>query len=128
MFIIQPMKRLFAGVAAALLLGAPALAQGGPHDGDYAGVLKAGPQNLHLVLHLTSDKDGTNAVLDSVDQGVSLPAAAYKADGNKASMLFLSANGELEGEFSADGKTFSGSWKQGLALPITLTRVEPAKP
>jgi hypothetical protein len=30
--------------------------------------------------------------------------------------------GELEGEFSEDGKTFKGVWKQALALPITLTK------
>ena len=121
-------KRLALGCAAALLVASPAFAQG--HDGDYAGVLKAGPQSFHMVLHVATDKSGTTAVLDSIDQDVSIPAAAYKADGDKASILFLAIGGELEGQFSPDNKTFNGAWKQGLALPITLSRVEPspAKP
>lgn len=117
-------QRLALGCAAALALAGSAAAAG--HDGDYAGVLKAGPQQFHMVLHVVTDKAGeTTAVLDSIDQDVSIPAAAYKADGDKASILFLAVGGELEGQFSPDSKTFTGAWKQGLALPIVLTRQEP---
>jgi len=119
-------KRLALGATAALLLAAPAFAQASNHDGDYAGVLVAGPQKFHMVLHVTTAKGETTAVLDSVDQDVSIGASAYKADGDKASILFLAMGGELEGQFSPDSKTFTGAWRQGLALPIVLTRVEPA--
>jgi hypothetical protein len=126
MSFIQSAKRLALGCAAALLLGAPAWAQG--HDGDWAGSLKApGGQELHLILHVTTKAGATDAVLDSVDQGATIPAAAYKAEGNKVSILFLAVGGELEGEFASEGKTFRGTWKQGATVPLTLTRQAAAK-
>jgi len=117
--------------AASLILAAPALAQShdGAHDGDWAGVLNApGGQALHLVLHVTTTGGKTDAVLDSVDQDASIPASAYKADGDKVSILFLPVGGELEGEYAADNQTFKGTWTQGIAIPLTLTRTAPAKP
>lgn len=127
MFRILAARSAALGCAAALVLAAPALAQS--HDGDWAGVLKTpNGQQLHLVLHISTTGGETNAVLDSVDQGASIPASAYKADGAKASILFLSVGGELEGEYAADNKTFTGTWNQGLAMPLTLTRTEGAPP
>ena len=121
MSLIQSARRLALGVGAALLLSAPAWAQA--HDGDWAGSLKTpSGQELHLILHVTTKAGATDAVLDSVDQGATIPAAAYKAEGNKVSILFLAVGGELEGEFASDGKTFSGTWKQGATVPLTLTR------
>jgi len=120
--------RAFVGVATAafLALAAPAVAQTN-HDGDYAGVLDAGQQKLHLVLHVRTDKGETSAILDSADQGAQIPSSAYKAEGDKVSILFLEVGGELEGAFSPDGATFAGTWKQGLTLPLTLSR-QTAKP
>jgi hypothetical protein len=119
-------NRLALACAAALMTAAPAFAQS--HDGDWAGVLKVpNGQELHLVLHVTTGKDGTTAVLDSVDQNASIPASAYKADGDKVGILFLSIGGELEGSYAPDGKTFTGTWKQGIDMPLTLTKTS-AKP
>lgn len=120
MSLIHSAKSLALGCAIALLASAPAWAQA--HDGDWTGSVKPPGQELHIVLHITTKPSGTEAVLDSVDQGVTIPAAAYKADGNKVSILFLAVGGELEGEFAADGRTLTGTWKQGLTLPLTLTR------
>ena len=121
MSFILSAKRLALGCAATLLFSAPAWAQA--HDGDWTGSLKTpSGQELHLILHLTTKAGATDAVLDSVDQGATIPAAAYKAEGNKVSILFLAVGGELEGEFAPDGKTFSGTWKQGATMPLTLTR------
>ena len=122
-------RRLALGCAAALAIASTAAAQG--HDGDYAGVLKVpNGQQLHLVLHLKTTGAETDAVLDSVDQGASIPASAVKMDGDKISILFLAIGGELEGAFAPEGKTFNGTFTQGLAMPLTLTRTEaaPAKP
>jgi hypothetical protein len=128
MLSIQSAQRLALGCAAALLLAGSAAAQA--HDGDWAGALKLpNGQQFHMVLHVTTDKAGaTTAVLDSIDQDLSIPAAAYKADGDKASILFMAVGGELEGQYLPDNKTFSGAWKQGLALPLTLTRQDAAAP
>jgi uncharacterized protein len=76
---------------------------------------------------VTTKAGATDAVLDSIDQGASIPSAAYKAEGNKVSILFLAVGGELEGEFAPDGKTFTGTWKQGATVPLTLTRKTAAK-
>jgi hypothetical protein len=129
MLTMKSAHRLALGCAAALAIASSAAAQG--HDGDYAGVIKVpSGQELHLLLHLKTTGAETAAMLDSLDQGASIPAAAVKADGDKMSILFLEVGGELEGVFAPDGKTFSGTWKQGVTLPLTLTRTEaaPAKP
>jgi hypothetical protein len=125
MSFIQFAKCVALGCAAALLVTAPAWGQA--HDGDWVGSLKIpSGQELHLILHLATKAGETDAVLDSIDQGATIPAAAYKSDGNKVSILFLAVGGELEGEFAPDGKTFAGTWKQGPTVPLTLTRQAPA--
>jgi hypothetical protein len=129
MSVFKSAKLTALGCAASLILAGSAAAQ--THDGDWAGVLKIpSGQQLHLVLHVATAKGETTAVLDSLDQNVSIPAAAYKGEGNKASILFFAIGAELEGEFAPDNKTFNGAFKQGLAMPLILTRIEaaPAKP
>jgi hypothetical protein len=111
----------FAGLA---LIAGPATAQA--YDGDWAGALKAGAQTLRLLLHVKTDAGATTAVLDSLDQGMSLPATAVKTEGGELSLLFLSAGGELKAKLAADGKTLTGTWEQGASLPLTLTK-QPAK-
>jgi hypothetical protein len=125
--IIKSAQRLALGCATALWVAGSAAAQ--THDGDYAGAIKLpSGQELHLVLHLTTKGGDTDATLDSIDQAVTIPASACKTDGNKISILFLAVGGELEGDFTADGKTFTGTWKQGVTLPLTLTKTAPAAP
>lgn len=119
--ILQPLRRAALGLAVAAFAAAPALAAG-PHDGDWAGELKAGPQTLHLVFHITTEGADTSAQLESIDQGVTLPSSAVKVDGDKISVLYLNIGGELEGQFAPDGKSFTGTWTQGLKLPLTLTK------
>jgi hypothetical protein len=110
--------------AAMLAFAAPAVAQPAiqAYAGDWEGVLQAGPQKLRLALHLKTDAGQTIAVLDSLDQGVSMTSTAVKTDNGELGILFIAAGGELKGKLSADGKTIAGSWVQGLALPLTLTR------
>ena len=127
MSIIHSAARLALACAASLLIAAPAWAQA--HDGDWAGVLKIpNGQQLRLLLHVATTGSETIAVLDSLDQGVSIPASAYKADGAKASILFLAIGGELVGEYAPDGKTFTGTFTQGLSMPLTLTKTTAAPP
>jgi len=110
--------------AAMLALAAPAAAQPAvqAYAGDWEGVLQAGPQKLRLALHLKTDAGQTTAVLDSLDQGMSMTSTAVKTDNGELGILFIQAGGELKGKLSADGKTIAGSWVQGLALPLTLTK------
>ena len=105
--------------AAALVAGAAAA---GTYDGDWAGVLEAGGQKLRLELHVKSDGKETTAVLDSLDQGATIPASAVKTEGGELSILFLSIGGELTGKLSADGNQIVGNWTQGGSLPLTLSK------
>jgi hypothetical protein len=113
---------LFRGVAlaAALAIAGPAAAQA--YDGDWEGVLHAGPQNLRLELHVKTDAGQTSAMLDSLDQGMSVPSTGVKTENGELGILFLSLGGELKGKLSPDGKTLTGSWTQNQTLPLTLTR------
>jgi hypothetical protein len=119
-------KRLALGLAATLALALPAAA--GPYDGDWEGAL-ATPSGvkLRLELHVKSDAKDTTAVLESLDQGASIPSTAVKTDGGEFSALFMSVGGEFKGKLSADGKMLEGAWTQGQTLPLTLTRKAAAK-
>ena len=117
--------RKFAAVglalAAALAFAGPAAAQT-PYDGDWEGVLQAGPQKLRLELHIKTEGGRTGAVLASLDQGITMPSTAVKVEDGELGILFLAAGAELKGKVSPDGKTITGSWTQGTPLPLTLSR------
>ena len=117
-------KLLMIAAALAAALAGPALC--GPYDGDWAGVLDAGGQKLRLELHVKSDASGSTAVIDSLDQGATIPATAVKTDGGQLSILFMAVGGELTGKLSPDGQQIVGAWSQGGTLPLTLTK-KPAK-
>lgn len=118
--------RRCAGLAVAMaLIAAPTMAQ--TYDGDWAGALAAGGQTLRLELHIKTEGGASTAVLDSLDQGSTIPASAVKTDGGELSILFLPIGGELKAKLSPDGQALAGTWSQGVTLPLTLTRKAPAK-
>jgi hypothetical protein len=110
--------------AAALAVAGSAGAQPAlqPYAGDWEGVLQAGPQKLRLELHIKNDAGQATAVLDSLDQGISAPATGVKVEDGELGILFLPLGGELKGKLSADGKSMTGTWTQGVPLPLTLTK------
>ena len=122
------LRHLAVALAATLLAG-PAFAQA-PHayDGDWAGTLDVGGQKLRLELHMKSEANGYTAVIDSLDQGATIPAAAVKTDAGQLSVLFLSIGGEYTAKLSPDGTQLVGTWAQGNNLPLTLTKKTAAKP
>jgi len=112
-----------AALIATLLAAAPAVAQpASAYNGDWTGALTAGGQTLHLVLHVKTEGATQTAELDSLDQGATVPASAIKTDGGQVSILFLSVGGEFAGKLSEDGKTITGTWTQGGAAPLVLTK------
>ncbi|HEY2356544.1 MAG TPA: hypothetical protein VGH86_03775 [Phenylobacterium sp.] len=113
-------RRLGLALSVSVLVAAPAMAQ--TYDGDWAGALEAGGQKLRLELHVKTDAKGTNAVIDSLDQGATIPATAVKTEGGQLNILFLSIGGELTGKLSPDGKQIVGTWAQGQTMPLTLTK------
>jgi hypothetical protein len=110
--------------AAALAAAAPVAAQPAvqPYVGDWEGVLQAGERKLRLELHLQNEDGQATAMLESLDQGISAPATGVKVEDGELGVLFLPLGGELRGKLSADGKTLTGSWTQGVSLPLTMTR------
>jgi hypothetical protein len=117
-------RRLGVALGAALLIAKPVLAQ--TYDGDWAGALSAGGQTLHLELHIKTEGGTSSAVLDSLDQGATIPSTAVKTDGGELSVLFLPIGGEFKAKLSADGKTLDGTWSQGATMPLVMTRKAPA--
>lgn len=97
--------------------------------GDWQGTLSAGGAELRIVLHLTRAPDGSfTATLDSVDQGANgIPVNSVSFHASKLSLAIDAVHGTYEGMVSADGKTISGTWSQGAALPLEFKRAVPLK-
>jgi hypothetical protein len=110
-----------------LITGVPAQAQ--DISGDWQGTLSAGGAELRLVLHLTKSADGSfTATLDSVDQGTNgIPVNSVSLNDSKLSLGIDAVHGTYEGEVAADGKSISGTWSQGAALPLEFKRAVPVK-
>src|SRR5664279_2880599 len=103
--------------------------------GDWQGTLSAGGAELRLVLHIAKNDDGTlKATLDSVDQpgGNGIPVSSISLKDSKLSLGLAAVHATYEGNGATGGKTISGAWTQGAALPLefkrTVAPVKPAKP
>lgn len=96
-----------------------------PLAGGYAGTLQAGEAQLHLLLHLTKNANGSlHATLDSLDQGVyAIEATGVSQSGANLRLEIASVGAHFEGKISADRVTIDGIWKQGNAeLPLVFRR------
>jgi fermentation-respiration switch protein FrsA (DUF1100 family) len=110
-----------------LVAGAPAQAQ--DISGDWQGTLSAGGAELRLVLHLTKSGDGSfTATLDSVDQGMNgIPVNSVSFKDPDLNLGIDALHGTYEGKVAADGRSISGTWTQGSALPLEFKRAVPVK-
>ena len=115
-----------AAAAAALALAGGAQAQQS-YDGEWEGVLQAGPQKFRLELVVTTQGKEMGAVLKSLDQGATIPATAVKVEEGELGVLLMNMNAEIKGKLSPDGKTLTGTFWQGASLPLTMTRKAAAK-
>ncbi len=95
--------------------------------GTWNGVLVAGPQNLHLRLHIAAAPDGTaTGTMDSLDQGANgIPLGAITLkDDNKVRFEVPGVGGVYEGVLAEDGLT--GQWQQGgQTLPLDFKKAPP---
>jgi fermentation-respiration switch protein FrsA (DUF1100 family) len=92
--------------------------------GDWQGTLHAGQADLHLVLHITKATDGTlRATLDSVDQGANgIPVTTISVKGSEMDFAVNAVHGSYEGKLNADATAVSGTWSQGMPLPLEFKR------
>jgi hypothetical protein len=114
-----------ARIALGIGLLLPALAFAQEFKGDWQGTLKAGGQELRLVLHLTPDAaGGWKASLDSIDQGANgIPVNKVTIKGNEIKLELASISGGFEGKLNASGAKLAGTWTQGgNSLPLEFER------
>jgi hypothetical protein len=94
--------------------------------GTWQGTLKAPQRDLRIVLKISLEDDKLKAVTYSIDQGGQpLPASAITRDGSTIKMTVTMIGGSYEGKLSADGNSITGTWTQGVPLPLNLTRAAP---
>jgi uncharacterized protein (TIGR03435 family) len=94
--------------------------------GAWQGTLKAGPQDLRIVIKISLDDDKLKAITYSIDQGAQpIPVSAITKDGSTIKMTVAAINGSYEGKLSADGNSINGTWTQGAPLPLNLARATP---
>lgn len=94
-------------------------------QGTYAGTLQAGDADLHLLLHLSKNANGSlRATLDSLDQGVfAIEATAVSFSNSTLKLAVTSVGVRFAGKVSADCEIIAGEWAQGsAALPLKFHR------
>jgi pimeloyl-ACP methyl ester carboxylesterase len=118
-----------------LLLLAPALGAAATGiEGEWHGVLKAGPIDLRLALHLSRGADGgLTGTMDSLDQSAQgIPLSKVTESGQSVTIEIKAVGASYEARLSADGAELSGTFHQsGQSLPLTLRRgvaPEPPRP
>jgi murein DD-endopeptidase MepM/ murein hydrolase activator NlpD len=96
-------------------------------EGSWQGTLEAGGAKLRLVITFTRPAGGDyQAVLDSIDQGATIPANKFALNGDKLRVDFEKVNGFYEGVLNKDGSEITGTWTQALnSLPLTFKRAGP---
>jgi pimeloyl-ACP methyl ester carboxylesterase len=98
-------------------------------QGTYSGALQAGEAQLHLLLHLSKNANGSlRATLDSLEQGVFAIEASSVAFSNSSLKLeVVSVGARFEGKVSPDRESIDGEWWQGQAsLPLKFHRASGA--
>lgn len=114
--------------ALATMLGSALYAQ--DIGGDWQGTLKAGSQEVRLVVKIEKGANGGwNAVLHSIDQspdrGAGMPANSVTLQGSNLKFTIDAARITYEGKVSADGASIQGTWTQGRPLPLEFQRATP---
>lgn len=87
--------------------------------GTWQGKLGAGDAALRLVLSIANVNDVPEGVLESLDQGATLPVDAIERDAEKLTLRFTSIEARFEGIISPEGTTLNGTWTQ-QEIPQTL--------
>jgi len=92
-------------------------------EGDWSGVLEAGPTRLRVVLHITAGEDGSlSGTLDSIDQGQNgLTIRSIVLEGSELRFEMQGLPASYTGTVAEDGGSIAGSWTQGGAsLPLNF--------
>lgn len=95
-------------------------------EGSWQGTLGAGSVKLRVVLTLTQTAPGEfRGVLESLDQGATIPADKVTLTGDKIRADFARVKGFYEGVIGKDGKELTGTWTQNNTVqPLSFKRAE----
>ena len=98
--------------------------------GDWQGALGTAPQQLRLIVHIDKGEGGAwKAAMVSIDQspdrGARMAADSVTVEGTSFKMAVAAIRGSFDGTIAADGNSIAGTWSQGLALSLTLSRATP---
>ncbi len=93
-------------------------------DGFWLGTLHAGPQSLRIQISVRSDAGGREyCTLDSLDQrAFGLTCSNVLFSGTDFSFDVPVVRGRWSGKLSSDGRSLTGMWSQGQALPLNFER------
>jgi uncharacterized protein len=96
-----------------------------PVAGSWEGALDTGALKLRIGVTVTVQMDGQlAATMDSPDQGAFGLALNDVAFGGGVLRFALKrANGSFDGKINDAGTEITGTWKQGVELPLTLKKV-----
>ena len=87
--------------------------------GVWRGDLIFGANKLPIVIHINAD---TTATLDSPMQGAKgIPCNKPIISGDSISIAMPMLNAAFNGSMQPDGKNITGTFRQGITLPLTLT-------
>lgn len=95
--------------------------------GDWQGTLKAGIKELRIIVKVAPADGGRwDATLFSIDQspdrGAGVPANSVTLQDSVFKFTVEMLRGAYEGKVNADGTAITGTWTQGLPLPLELKR------
>lgn len=92
-------------------------------DGIWLGKLDAGGSTLRIQIVVKSETGKLSCTLDSLDQGaMGLPCDNVEQKADAFSFDVPVVHGHWSGWLAADGNTLTGSWEQGVSLPLNLLR------
>ena len=94
-------------------------------EGLFLGEIAGGMGKLRLALEIKQSADGKfSGHLISIDQGYAkLPAAATTFVDKTLKLNLNNINAGYEGTLSDDGQTLTGTFTQGIAMPLVLKRI-----
>lgn len=97
-------------------------------SGDWQGTLKVSPQELRLILQIAKSDNGEwRANLLSIDQGTDrgagMAASSFSFDGAAIKFAIAQVRGTYDGKLDAGGASISGTWTQGVPVPLEFRRV-----
>ncbi len=113
---------------AAVAVSAALAAHAQSIEGDWQGTLKAGPAELRLALHFTSDgQGGFRGTMDSLDQGGrGIPMSSVSLKGAKLNWSIASIGASYEGQTAAGGSIRGTFTQAGQTFPLDFKRVAAA--